>query len=355
MTKLAIVVIFGGRSLEHRVSLDSAEWVLSWLDTAKYDVLPLWIFRSGECVSGEQAWNMLMQEAGGYTWPSDNGLLRGSVNVCTNIISHINSLDHKPDVFFPLIHGAHGEDGRLQWMLDLLWIPYIGSGVVWSAICMDKILTKNILASAGIRQLPYFGFTLFEWRTKTTYIHEHAESLWYPLFVKPANGGSSIGISKVKNASQLHELVEEAFLYDIRVLLEKALEYPRELEVAVIGNDDIFVTRPGENIVDANHEFYTYEAKYIDDNSNFVQVPALDISESLSQQIQNDARKAFYSVNARWIARVDFFLDRADGLLYLNEINTMPELTRYSIYPKLLEMEGYTFEQMLDRLIHLAV
>ncbi len=117
--------------------------------------------------------------------------------------------------------------------------------------------------------------------------------------MKPANGGSSIGISKVKNASQLHELVEEAFLYDIRVLLEKALEYPRELEVAVIGNDDIFVTRPGENIVDANHEFYTYEAKYIDDNSNFVQVPALDISESLSQQIQNDARKAFYSVNAR--------------------------------------------------------
>ena len=354
MTKIRVLVIFGGRSFEHRVSLDSAEWVLSWLNPDKYDVSCLGILRSGECVAGPQALTALVQEAGGYTGPDDIGFLNQSVNVCKNIVAHVEAFDAQPDVIFSLIHGAHGEDGRLQWMFDLLWIPYVGSGVSGSAICMDKIITKNILENNEIRQLPYFGTTLFEWRTKPQEVRNQADFLWYPIFIKPANGCSSIGISKVKDAESFTDAMERALIYDSRILIEKALESPRELEVAALGNDDVFISYPGENIVSERHEFYTYEAKYIDENSNFVQIPAQNITDEIVSQIQKDAKKAFYAVNAKWIARIDFFVDRITGFVYLNEINTLPEFTRSSVYPKLLESKERTFEDIIDRLIQLA-
>ena len=354
MTKIRVLVIFGGRSFEHRVSLDSAEWVLSWLNPDKYDVSCLGILRSGECVAGPQALTALVQEAGGYTGPDDIGFLNQSVNVCKNIVAHVEAFDAQPDVIFSLIHGAHGEDGRLQWMFDLLWIPYVGSGVSGSAICMDKIITKNILENNEIRQLPYFGTTLFEWRTKPQEVRNQADFLWYPIFIKPANGWSSIGISKVKDAESFTDAMERALIYDSRILIEKALESPRELEVAALGNDDVFISYPGENIVSERHEFYTYEAKYIDENSNFVQIPAQNITDEIVSQTQKDAKKAFYAVNAKWIARIDFFVDRITGFVYLNEINTLPEFTRSSVYPKLLESKERTFEDIIDRLIQLA-
>ncbi len=312
------------------------------------------IFRSGECIVGDDVLQRLLDVAGWYTGPDDASYFEKPVNVCKNIISQIELMDSPPDVIFSLIHGAHGEDGRLQWMFDLLWIPYVGSGVAGSAICMDKIITKNILENSGIKQLPYFGMTAFDWTTQSHILREKADLLWYPLFIKPANGWSSIGISKVRDPSALDAAIEKALLYDSRLLVEKALESPRELEVAALGNDDVYITFPGENIVDERHEFYTYEAKYIDDNSNFVQIPAQNLSGDIIYEMRQDAKKAFYAVNAQGIARIDFFMDRLTHTVYLNEINTLPEFTRNSVYPKLLESEGKTFEEVIDTLVELA-
>lgn len=355
MTKTRVLVIFGGRSFEHRVSLDSAEWVISGLSPEKYDVSCLGILRSGECVFGPDSLQKVLDASGGYAGPDDSMYLNQPINVAKNIVHHIESMDTRPDVIFCLIHGAHGEDGRLQGMFDLLWIPYVGSGVSGSAICMDKIITKSILESVGIKQLPYFRMTQFEWTIRPQKLREQADFLGYPLFVKPANGGSSIGISKIKDSVSLDSAIEKAFLYDSRLLIEKALESPRELEVAALWNDDVFITSPGENIIDKRHEFYTYEAKYIDEHSNFVQIPAQNLSDDVIKNMKTDAKKAFHAVNARWLARIDFFMDRLTGNLYLNEINTLPEFTRSSVYPKLLENEGQTFDSIIDDLIRLAL
>lgn len=354
MTKTTVLVIFGGRSFEHRVSLDSAEWVLSGLSSEKYDVFCMGIFRSGECIMGDDILHKLLDVARWYTGPDDASYFEKPVNVCQNILSQIESMDTPPDVIFSLVHGAHGEDGRLQWMFDLLWIPYVGSGVAGSAICMDKIITKNILENSGIKQLPYFGMTTFDWTTQSHILREKANLLGYPLFIKPANGWSSIGISKVRDSSAFDAAIEKAFLYDSRLLVEKALESPRELEVAALGNDDVYITFPGENVISERHEFYTYEAKYIDDNSNFVQIPAQNLPGDIIYGIRQDAKKAFYAVNAQGIARIDFFMDPLTHTVYLNEINTLPEFTRNSVYPKLLEAEWIGFEKVIDQLIQLA-
>ncbi len=354
MSKTVILVIFGGRSFEHRVSLDSAKAILNWLDTNKYDVLTIGVMKSWQCISWPKALSLLLEESTEYTGPQDIDVLNESANTCKNIVDCLEMLETRPDIIFPVIHGANGEDWRLQGMLDLMGIPYVGSGVAGSAICMDKIITKAVLEKVGISQLPYFGFNLSEWHKSSERVIHEIGLLWYPIFIKPANLWSSIGITKVLSREKLEMAIENAFLYDSHILAEKGLDSPREIEFSVLGNQDLIVSIAGENIISSRHDFYTYEAKYIDENASYIEVPAKHIPEELLQNLQKDAKEAYLAVRARWLARIDFFVDRETSQYYLNEINTMPEFTEMSMYPVLLEFSGIYFSDLLDRLIDLA-
>lgn len=332
MSKIRLWVLFGGKSGEHDVSLVSARSVIEALNPQKYDIIPLGITKQGEWM----LWDTALDQ-----------LSRGDKTGALSVFPDFSALHL--DVIFPVLHGPYGEDGRLQWLLDMLGISYVGSGVGGSAVGMDKIYSKAVFSQAWLNQLPYYAFNAYDWKKDQASVIVQIEALGYPVFVKPANMGSSVGISKVKSYDSLVAAIREALIYDARIVVEKWLERPREVELAVLGNDDPIVSIAWEITPDIKHEFYSYESKYTEGGAQ-LQIPA-NISADQLVELQWMAKKAFQAIGARGLSRVDFLVDRETGECYLNEINTMPWFTKFSMYPKLWEASGIGYSDLLDRLI----
>jgi len=349
--KLRVGVIFGGRSGEHEVSLVSATSVINALDTEKYQVVPIGITQEGRWVSSSHALALLKskdgleQEPERFLAPEPNR--RALITANGPAGSELGV-----DVVFPLVHGKYGEDGTLQGLLELANIPYVGAGVLASAVGMDKIVQKQLFQNAGVRGSKFLWFSSAVCKEKPREVVRGIERrLRYPLFAKPANTGSSVGISKAHNRSELLRGISLAAEYDLKVIVEQGVNNAREIECSVLGNDDPIVSVPGE-IVPSN-EFYDYDAKYVDGKSRSI-IPAL-LPRNVVKEIQRAAITAYKAVDCTGMARVDFFVTRNRHTVYLNEINTIPGFTAISMYPKLWEASGISYHELLDRLIALAL
>lgn len=355
---LRVGVLFGGRSGEHEVSLNSARNVMDALTKAGHTVVPIGITPQGHWLTTENPLALLT----GETQIVPNGVV--TLNGHTNGIMHAQDswalLPHAQadtplpsiDVIFPVLHGTYGEDGTVQGLLEMANLPYVGCGVLASAVAMDKAVAKQLFDQAGLRQVAYAVVLRRQWQTAPESIVARLEAhLAYPMFVKPANLGSSVGISKVHDRSELTPALDLACRYDRKLVVEQGVPHAREIEVSVLGNDEPLVSGVGE-IVPGN-EFYDYAAKYLSDNSQLL-IPA-PLRDEVVAQAQAMARKAFQVADCSGLARVDFLLDDESQLLYLNEINTMPGFTRHSMYPKLWEAAGIPYPALVDQLLTLAL
>lgn len=358
--RIRVAVLFGGRSGEHEVSLASARSIMKALDPKRYEVLPVGITRSGRWLAGENSMQELMTLAEEKYLPSDTRLQDIEKAVIT-VKKELTLRERVPsqamighaDVVFPVLHGPFGEDGTIQGLLEIAGLPYVGSGVTGSAVGMDKILMKAVFINAGLPVLPYLGLTRHQWKQKRDSVLERIESSFaYPIFVKPANLGSSVGISKARTRDELEEALNLAALYDRRLIVEQGLERPREIELSVLGNDEPLVSIAGEIIPNDKYEFYDYESKYTSDQADLL-IPA-PLSEEQSLAVQKMAIQAFQVVDAAGLSRVDFLMDRDTERFYINELNTMPGFTITSMYPKLWEASGLPYPQLLQKLIELA-
>lgn len=342
--KLRVAVFFGGCSGEHEVSLRSAASVIEQLDRSCYEVVPIGIAKDGR-------WHQ--QEA-----PAPGTLL--TVDVSAPLVDlpiyDRSSWKNIFDVAFPVLHGALYEDGVMQGLFETLGVPYVGAGVIGSSMGMDKDISKRLAHLAGVDVAPYRQFDFPCWEENfEAYEKIIADEIQYPAFVKPVNTGSSVGISKVKHKDQLRAAFKLAFEYDNKCLVEKAIP-AREIEIAVLENpiygEPALVSLPGEII--PTHEFYSYEAKYLDDKGAVFHLPArLDSVET--KRVQNLAVKLFSALSCEGMARVDFFLDKETNHLYFNELNTIPGFTSISLYPKLWELSGRPYKQLLTDLVELAL
>ena len=355
MTKrLRVGVIFGGKSAEHEVSLSSAQNVMRALDKNKYEVVPIGISKEGQwLLRGDP----LLALTGGQT--SLSKLLESGYQIIDDLStgrevipgSHAASLPDV-DVIFPVLHGPFGEDGTVQGLLELADIPYVGAGVMSSAVGMDKAAMKDLFRSHGLPTPKYLVIKRYEWERAPDRVAEAvAREIGYPCFVKPANMGSSVGVNKVHSAAELAHAMSDAALYDRKLLVEYAVPDAREIECSVLGNNDPIASLPGEIV--PSHEFYDYEAKYIDESSQLL-IPA-PIDPAQAQQVRDLSIKAFLALDCAGMARVDFLLARGTGELYLSELNTIPGFTRISMYPKLWEASGVAYSELIDRLIQLAL
>ena len=346
--KTRVAVVFGGRSGEHEVSIVSAKNIIEAIDRDKYEVIPIGITKEGKWLSGEHAIEAF--QSGDYS---------GLTEVTLNTTSGSNELIHLSrgtyeklhvDIFFPALHGPFGEDGTIQGLFEMANVPYTGCGVLSSSVGMDKLITKAIWEQAGLPIIPYIGINKKAWDLNPNEVIRKIENeLDYPIFVKPANMGSSVGISKVKNRENLGEAINLASQFDHRILVEKGLEV-RELECAVLGNEEPHIAHVGEVLVGG--EFYDYNDKYIDGKSS-TQVPA-DIPQSLERKVQDMALKAYKVLDCSGLARVDVFYDKKTHNLYLNEINTMPGFTAISMYPKMWQESGIPYAELIDKIIKLG-
>ncbi len=347
-------VIFGGRSGEHEVSLMSARSVLAALSPDRYVVTEIAITHAGAWLAGE---NLLQAMVDG-DYASLNPVmllpdptLSGLYALRSGQYGSIFELLGKLDVVFPVLHGSFGEDGTIQGLFEMADLAYVGAGVLGSSVGMDKGVFKDVMQSNNVPIVDYRIFLRREIEAELDKVLEAAEALApYPLFVKPANLGSSVGISKCKSHSDLLEGLLDAARYDRRVLVERGVD-AREIELSVLGNDDPVASIPGEIIPAA--EFYSYDAKYFDDRSQAV-IPA-PLPDEVIRQVQEIGVKAFKAIDCCGMARVDFLLDRESNQLYLNELNTIPGFTQISMYPKLWLASGMTYPVLVDRLIELAL
>ncbi|MDH7514591.1 MAG: D-alanine--D-alanine ligase family protein [Bacteroidota bacterium] len=351
MGALRLGVVFGGRSGEHEVSLVSAASVLHALDPAKYVIVPIGIEKNGRWRTGPSALAYLAGEitdVPALCYLPPDPFVRGLL-----VEDGHGSFRHEPlDVVFPVLHGPLGEDGCVQGLLELASIPYVGSGVLGSAVGMDKIAQKRLFAAAGLPVVETVSFRSEEYYTESGgIIHRIETALGYPVFVKPANLGSSVGISRATGRAELHDSIALAALYDRWVIVERAVHNAREIEVAVLGNASPEASVPGE-IVPGN-EFYDYAAKYMDGTSRCV-IPA-ELPSDIAGRLRTLAVEAFLAAFCEGMARVDFLLSREDGALFVNEVNTIPGFTGISMYPKLFEAAGIAYPRLLDRLIELAL
>lgn len=352
--KLQVGVIFGGRSGEHEVSLRSARFILSMLSPEKYAVTSIGITKDGRWLSGENVLGAF--ESGNMRGlvpvailpePGDSTLYQRKQAEGRTILETITRLD----VVFPILHGTFGEDGTLQGLLEMAGIAYVGAGVLGSAVAMDKALFKDVLRTYGLPMAESLVFTGKDVKTRLPHILEQAEALAaYPLFVKPANLGSSVGVTKCYNRSDLMEGLQDALRFDRRVLIERGIN-AREIEVSVLGNEDPQASLPGE--IRPKDDFYTYAAKYIKDDSELI-IPA-DLDEETIQRIQKIALQVYKITDCAGMARVDFLMDKDSGQVYVNEINTLPGFTRISMYPKLWQASGISSPELVDRLVALAL
>ncbi len=341
--KTRVGVIFGGRSGEHEVSLRSARSVIDAFDADRYEIVPIGINKQGRWLLKNQASLLL-------TGPGDRpetALVRSGPHDLVPSGESLRDLD----VIFPVLHGPMGEDGTVQGLLELAGLAYVGCGVAASALAMDKAISKRIFAAHDLPQLPYIVIKRRDWRNDPRLALERVENhLSYPVFVKPANMGSSVGIGKASDRPGLARALEEAALYDRKLVIEQGID-AREIEVSVLGNDEPVASLPGEIV--PCHEFYDYAAKYIEPDSELL-IPA-PISPEQTETVQRLAVEAFLALDGAGLARVDFLLDRQSGDLYLNEVNTMPGFTSISMYPKLWEASGLPYPDLLDRLVELAL
>jgi D-alanine-D-alanine ligase len=350
-----IVVLFGGRSAEHEISLMSARSVIDALDPERFDAVPIGVTKQGR-------WQLMTAGPPALTTGAGSALPRITDSSGSEVV-----LDQEPgsqallgrdgsrteiDVVFPVMHGPFGEDGSIQGFLEMAGVPYVGSGVLGSALGMDKAVQKVLLVAAGIPVVEHEVVYEREWEEDPEAVEARAEHLGYPLFVKPAALGSSVGISKIHDHGGLRGATEEAFRYGSKALLEKSVEGGREIECAVLGNDDPVASVAGE-IVPTGHEFYDYESKYLDAQGSELIIPA-EVPEPTLEEIQRLAVAAFRAIDCAGMARVDFFITR-DGVLLLNEVNTIPGFTQISMYPKLWEASGVSYPELIDRLIELAL
>lgn len=346
------MVIFGGRSGEHDVSLASARAITEALrKSGRHEVVPVGITREGRWVSSGDPMRKLQSES--ETLSLDSGKSGDPVSgppapISEKLPANLGTVD----VVFPVLHGPYGEDGTIQGMLELAGVPYVGSGVLASAVGMDKITMKKIFAHHGLPQVEWIGLTRKDWRRDPeAHLREIENTLGFPCFVKPANLGSSVGINKAVDRESLRDALDIAAEHDRRIIVEAGVD-AREIEVSVLGNEDPKVSVPGEVIVSAN-EFYDYEAKYTEGGSEIL-APA-DVSAGTALEIRRIARTAYEAVDAAGMARVDFFLERGTDRLLLNEINTIPGFTPTSVYAKLWDASGLPYEDLLERLIDLAL
>jgi len=259
------------------------------------------------------------------------------------------------DVVFPIIHGPYGEDGTVQGLLELANVPYVGAGVLGSALGMDKAVSKSVFAAHGLPLVPYLTITSRQWQTAPQEVTDRvASSLGYPVFVKPANLGSSVGISRVASDGDLGPAIRTAFDYDRKIVIEAGVPNAREIECAVLGNDEPEASLPGEIVVSHRDGFYSYEAKYLDPSGATPRIPA-DLTPEMTERVRRLSVAAFRALDLAGMARVDFFLDARDGALYLNEVNTIPGFTAISMYPKMWEATGLSYPDLLTRLVTLAI
>ena len=382
MRKLRVGVLFGGRSGEHEVSLLSAESVLNAIDKGKYDVVPIGITKEGRWVTAAHAERLLKGEkapeprhlrAGDPQATAPAAVLAKGEGV---VVPPIPSHDHSAlvpfenstpqvhaasnaidvDIIFPVLHGTFGEDGTIQGLLELADIPYVGPGVLGSAAGMDKDVMKHLFHDAGLPIVKHVTVLRSRWREQPKKVRKLIESsLKYPLFVKPANLGSSVGISKVHDSSELAAALNEAAQFDRKLVIEQGVggksAKAREIECSVLGNDDPVASVPGEIV--PIKEFYDYDAKYLVDGSRPI-IPA-DLPKAKLKEVQKLAVAAFRAVDCAGLARVDFLMDPRSGKMYVNEINTMPGFTSISMYPKLWEASGLPYSELIDRLIQLGL
>lgn len=358
MKKLRVAVLYGGRSGEHEVSLQSAASVINNLDRERFDIVPVAIDKQGR-------WRL-----------NDLSLLEGKKSLpvfkdAPKVILPPNLADAETgsalmpfsggeaktiDVVFPVIHGPLCEDGTIQGLLELADVPYVGCGVLASAIAMDKEMAKRVVRDAGLPIVPYLSFKNESWKKdKQAWTDRIHRELGYPVFVKPANLGSSVGVQKCADLQALENAADAAFKYDVKILVETAID-AREIELAVLENPDPgaepLVSVPGE--INPTHEFYSYEAKYLDENGAELIIPAkLDVDQT--KRVQEIARRAFSAVECEGMARVDLLMDRSSGDFYFNELNTIPGFTSISMYPKMWEASGINYQELLSRLIDLAI
>ncbi len=353
--KIRVGVIYGGKSGEHEVSLQTAISVINALDRNQYEIVPMYITKQGEWRTGkaieapvETKEQLLFAQSEAKESSALMPLFQRR-ELYRNEVSHDSP--SSVDVILPLLHGTYGEDGTVQGLLEMAGVPYVGAGVLASAVSMDKIMMKKIFSEAGFPQCLFRYFTRTQWEeNQDFYIMEIEVSLGYPCFVKPANLGSSVGISKVHNRDELMAAVVEALRYDRKVIVEEGVE-GREVEVGVLGNERPKASVPGEIV--SSGEFYDYRAKYIDGKSAMI-IPA-ELSEEKTKELQEMAILAFQAVDGSGLSRIDFFVRHHDEKIMINEINTMPGFTPYSMYPLLWKESGLAYGQLLNELIGLAI
>ena len=382
MEKLRVGVLFGGRSGEHEVSLLSAASVLNAIDKEKYEVVPIGITKDGRWLTAEHAENLLTGKlmleprnlrAGDPDITQPAAVLsRGEAVVVPPEPVHRQSglvpfqTDSSPmrraadrainvDVIFPVLHGTFGEDGTIQGLLELADIPYVGAGVLGSAAGMDKDIMKSLFIAAQLPIVKHVTILRSDWKKDPKRVERLVAKLKYPVFVKPANLGSSVGISKVRNKKELEPAIEEAAKFDRKIVIEQGVggskDKAREIECSVLGNDEAEASVPGE-IVPVK-EFYDYNAKYLDEGSQLI-IPA-KLTKAEMKKVQELAVKAFKAVDCSGLARVDFLMDPKTRKIYVNEINTMPGFTAISMYPKLWAATGLEYPDLIDRLIQLGI
>jgi D-alanine-D-alanine ligase len=363
--KIRVGVLFGGRSGEHEISLRSALTVMSAMDPARYEIVPIGIDHEGHWFLERNALKVLAQ-----TTPDLGALSAGDTPV--TLLPHNDSRTLVPtpsksgiaalsqqnlggplDVVFPVLHGTFGEDGTVQGLLELAGVPYVGAGVLGSAIGMDKDTQKRLLRDGGVPVVKYHSITRADYEEHPALAKKFARELAYPVFVKPNALGSSIGISKVKRPADLDAALADAFQYDRKALIEQSCE-GRELECAVLGNDRPEASTVGEIMVTHGHEFYSYESKYIDEKGSEIRIPA-ELPKAALNTIRKMAVEAFKALSLRGMARVDFLARRDLKKIFVNEVNTIPGFTSISMYPKLWEASGLPLPKLIDRLIELAI
>ena len=347
MKKMKLGIIFGGMSTENEVSVVSASSIIKNIDREKYDVYPIHIDKQGNWYKYDENEKIKFGE---------EVLTKGKID---NIIDYLKKLD----VLFPVLHGLYGEDGTIQGLFELLKIPYVGCKVLASSVGMDKVYTKIIFERAGIKQAKYEYVR--KYRDKYIYIDKSfneeildikevvnkvEKNLKYPMFIKPSNSGSSVGINKAKTKEELEEYIEYASKYDNKILIEEGI-VGKEVECAVLGNEEVISSCVGE--IASAEEFYSYDAKYKNEESK-TYIPA-NISEQKSEEIRKSAIKAFKAIDGKGLSRVDFFIEKDTQNIYINEINTLPGFTSISMYPKLFEKSGIPYKELLNKIIGLSL
>ncbi|SHE48274.1 D-alanine-D-alanine ligase [Seinonella peptonophila] len=349
--KICVAILFGGKSGEHIVSHLSASSVFKAIDKQKYQVLPVGITETGDWKFAEQAFEMLQE----YLEPTEIEQLREQLPPgFSNRNGQVFSLTDRDqiDIVFPVLHGTFGEDGTVQGLLEMLNLPYVGAGVLASSVSMDKVTTKTIFDQVGLNQVKYLWYYSAQIKTEEErFITEIEEEIGYPCFVKPANLGSSVGISKANTREELKSALRLAIEFDRKILIEQGV-IAQEVEVAVLGNEQPKASVPGE--IGGGNEFFDYEAKYFDEEQLFIHIPA-EISETQTEIVREMALKAYSAVDGSGLARVDFFVRQDSGEILINEINTLPGFTEHSMYPKVWAHAGISYPELIDQLIELGL